>query len=102
MTPMDATHPTSYPDVNALLQELLESVQAVLTHHFIGMYLDGSLTSGDFDQDSDIDFVVATDAEISGDLYGIAGHARPHRDDRLAVGHPVGRLLPLEACAPAL
>jgi hypothetical protein len=33
------------------------------------MYLDGSLTSGDFDQDSDIDFVVATDADIRGDLF---------------------------------
>jgi hypothetical protein len=33
------------------------------------MYLDDSLTSGDFDQDSDIDFVVVTDDEISGDLF---------------------------------
>jgi hypothetical protein len=33
------------------------------------MYLDGSLTSGDFDQDSDIDFVVVTNDEISGDLF---------------------------------
>ena len=62
-------HPTPYPDVNALLQVLLENVQAVLTRHFVGMYLDGSLTSGDFDQDSDIDFVVATDADVSGDLF---------------------------------
>ena len=28
------------------------------------MYLDGSLASGDFDQDSDIDFVVVTQDEI--------------------------------------
>ncbi len=63
------THPTLYPEVNALLQELLESVQTILGNHFIGMYLEGSLASGDFDQDSDIDFVVVTDNEILGDLF---------------------------------
>jgi Domain of unknown function (DUF4111)/Nucleotidyltransferase domain len=61
--------PTSYPAVNMLLKELLQSVQAILGNHFIGMYLDGSLASGDFDQDSDIDFVVVADIEISGSLY---------------------------------
>ena len=62
-------HPTPYPEVNTLLKELLESVQAILGSHFIGMYLDGSLTSGDFDQDSDIDFVVVSDVESSGSLF---------------------------------
>jgi hypothetical protein len=33
------------------------------------MYLDGSLTGDDFDEDSDIDFVVVTDEDISGDLF---------------------------------
>jgi len=61
--------PTVYPEVNALLKALLENIQAVLGSHLIGMYLDGSLTSGDFDQASDIDFVVVTDEDISGDLY---------------------------------
>jgi len=64
-----ADRPTPYPEVNALLQELLESVQAVLGSHFVGMYLDGSLASGDFDQDSDIDFIVVTDGEISDALF---------------------------------
>jgi len=62
-------NPTPYPDVNALLDELFESIQSILEGHFIGMYLDGSLTSGDFDQDSDIDFIVVTDIDISGDLF---------------------------------
>ena len=61
--------PTPYPEVNTLLHELMDSVQAVLGSHFIGMYLDGSLANGDFDQDSDIDFVVVTDEEIRGDLF---------------------------------
>ena len=62
-------HPTPYPDVNAILQELLGSVRDILGSDFVGMYLDGSLANGDFDEDSDIDFVVVTDEDISGDLF---------------------------------
>ncbi len=62
-------HPTPYPEVNALLQELLERVQSILGSHFVGMYLYGSLTGGDFDRDSDVDVVIVTDDEISGDLF---------------------------------
>ena len=61
--------PTPFLEVNAILQELLEGVQGVLGEHFIGMYLEGSLANGDFDQDSDIDFVVVTDVEVTEDLF---------------------------------
>jgi predicted nucleotidyltransferase len=60
---------TPYPEVNTMLQVLLESVGNVLGSHLVGVYLDGSLTSGDFDEDSDIDFVVVTSEDISGDLF---------------------------------
>lgn len=60
---------TPYPDVNALLDELLRSAEAVLGSQFAGMYLEGSLAGGDFDQDSDIDFVVVTEEEVSGELF---------------------------------
>ncbi len=66
---MNTPDPTACPEVNALLHVLLESVQSVLGTHFLGMVLDGSLTSGDFDRDSDVDFVVVTDDDISGDLF---------------------------------
>lgn len=62
-------YPTPFSEVNAILQELLKSVQSILGNHFIGMYLEGSLASGDFDQDSDIDFVVVTDEEISENFF---------------------------------
>src|SRR5919106_5992365 len=65
----EISHLTPYPEVNTILQELLSSVKSILGSHFIGMYLDGSLTSADFDQDSDIDFVVVTDEDISGNLF---------------------------------
>jgi hypothetical protein len=53
--------PTPYPEVNAVLDRLLSDVQTILGARFGGLYLYGSLASGDFDrQRSDIDFVVVT------------------------------------------
>jgi predicted nucleotidyltransferase len=60
---------TSFPEVNDILQELLKSIRGVLGSHFIGMYLEGSLANGDFDQDSDIDFVVVTDEDVAENLF---------------------------------
>jgi predicted nucleotidyltransferase len=64
---MDSSIP--YPDINLLLEELLRSAQAILGEHFVGLYLDGSLAGGDFDQDSDIDFVVVTDQPVSDEQF---------------------------------
>ncbi|MCX6078737.1 MAG: DUF4111 domain-containing protein [Chloroflexi bacterium] len=58
-------NPTPYPQVNAILHELLHEVQQILGKHLLGMYLEGSLASTGFDQDSDIDFVVVTDQDVS-------------------------------------
>jgi hypothetical protein len=74
-----AAYPTSYPEVNTVLHELLSGVQSILGHHFVGMYLYGSLASGDFDpQRSDIDFVVVTANELADALLPAlkAMHAR--------------------------
>ncbi len=61
----DAPQPTPHPEVNAVLHRLLAGAQTVLGGHFTGLYLYGSLASGDFDPHrSDIDFVVVTAAEI--------------------------------------
>lgn len=54
-------YPTPYPDVNAILNRVLEGVQAILGDEFIGMALYGSLAYNDFHpQRSDIDFLVVT------------------------------------------
>ena len=67
--PAHVTHLTPYPDVNAVLHVLLSDVQTVLGNHFIGMYLSGSLASGDFaPQRSDIDFVVVTADDLPGEI----------------------------------
>jgi predicted nucleotidyltransferase len=63
------TAPTSYPDVNAVLDALLSSAQIILGDYFVGLYLYGSLSSGDFDPlRSDIDFVVVTTDQLPEEL----------------------------------
>jgi hypothetical protein len=57
--------PTSYPEVNAVLEYLLAPVREILGDRFVGLYLYGSLAAGDFRPDrSDIDFVVVTDGKL--------------------------------------
>jgi predicted nucleotidyltransferase len=54
-----------YPDINTVLHRLRSNVQNILKEQFIGMYIHGSLASGDFDpQRSDIDFLVVTASEL--------------------------------------
>ena len=57
--------PTPYDDINLFLQILLDNVRAVLGNYFIGMYLYGSLATGEFDANrSDIDFLVGTSEKL--------------------------------------
>lgn len=63
MTPAteETTYPTPFPEVNRTVLGLCSEIQDILGTYFVGMYLDGSLASGDFNpQSSDIDFVVTT------------------------------------------
>ncbi len=78
--PDDAGPPTPYPEVNATLAALLAGVQASLGPRLVGLYLYGSLASGDFDPaSSDVDFVVVTTgAPLPGEIVAAleAMHAR--------------------------
>ena len=74
-----STHPTPYSDVNTVLHVLLKNVQTVLGNHFVGMYVYGSLSSGDFDpRRSDIDFLVVTADRLPDEMIAAlkAMHAR--------------------------
>lgn len=52
---------TPYQEVNQILHMLLGNVKEILRDEFLGMYLYGSLSSGDFHpKASDIDFLVVT------------------------------------------
>jgi hypothetical protein len=57
--------PTPYPDLNAVLDELVDSVRTVLGEKLIGAYLQGSFAVGDFDRHSDVDFIIAIADQLS-------------------------------------
>jgi hypothetical protein len=57
-------HPTPYPDLNAVLREFVEGAQAVLGDNFLAAYLQGSFAMGDWDTDSDVDFLIATEHDV--------------------------------------
>ena len=57
--------PTPYPDLNAVLQELTESVQAILGAELVGVYLQGSFAGGDFDEHSDVDYIMVIERELT-------------------------------------
>lgn len=62
---MFTINPTPFPNLNAVLSEWLSAVQAALGDHFVGAYLQGSFAVGDFDDDSDVDFLVVIQEELS-------------------------------------
>jgi hypothetical protein len=60
---------TPYPDVNEVLDLLHSKASAILGSQMIGMYLYGSLSSGDFNpKSSDIDFAVVTETTLEPDV----------------------------------
>lgn len=63
---LEQIKPTPYADVNEVLSLLLSNVKQILRDQFVGLYLYGSLSSGDFDSEtSDIDFLVITTQTLS-------------------------------------
>ncbi len=63
----DCDTPTPHAQVNALIRQLQTAINTVQGKGLIGLYLDGSLALGDFDADSDIDFVAVLTEDIAGD-----------------------------------
>lgn len=56
---------TPYSDVNALLENLQSRIRAILGEKVVGVYLSGSLVTGDFNHDvSDVDLIVATSTDL--------------------------------------
>jgi predicted nucleotidyltransferase len=62
---MSTAFPTSDSELNAVLREFVSSVQAVLKGNFVSAYLQGSFAIGDWDKDSDVDFAIVTEREVS-------------------------------------
>jgi predicted nucleotidyltransferase len=57
--------PTDYSDLNEVLRELTSSAQAILGDNFCGAYLQGSFAVGDADEESDVDFIVVTNDDVT-------------------------------------
>ena len=60
-------HPTPYPELDSVLDALVAGVQGVLGDELVGAYLQGSFAVGDFDQHSDVDFIIVVARELSDD-----------------------------------
>lgn len=66
---INLVQPTSYPGVNIVLHRLRSDVQTVLGDYFVGLYLYGSLATGDFSpESSDIDFLVVTTGKLPDEM----------------------------------
>jgi predicted nucleotidyltransferase len=75
------SNPTPYPDLNAVLAETVASLRTLLGDNLVGAYLQGSFAVGDFDERSDVDFMVVTGRDLTeAQLPALqAMHARIHR-----------------------
>jgi predicted nucleotidyltransferase len=56
-------HP--YPELRGVLQIFVDEISAELGENLVGIYLVGSIASGDFDLDSDVDFLVVINTELT-------------------------------------
>lgn len=54
-----------YPELRQVLNAFVDQVAAELSENLIGIYLVGSIATGDFDLDSDVDFLVVTSTELT-------------------------------------
>jgi hypothetical protein len=74
--------PTPYPELNAVLDEFVRGLRVNLGRDLVAACLQGSFAVGDFDEHSDVDFIVVSEDEPSdrqvkalqimhGDLYDV-------------------------------
>lgn len=54
-----------YPELRQVLDTFVDEISAELRENLAGIYLIGSIASGDFDLDSDVDFLVVTKSELT-------------------------------------
>lgn len=59
------SQPTPYRELNEVLGALTRGVQEILGDNFTGAYLQGSFAVGDFDEYSDVDFIIVVEHELS-------------------------------------
>jgi hypothetical protein len=56
---------TPYPELNQVLTDLVVSLEGLLGDTLVGVHLQGSFAVGDFDEHSDVDFIVVLGRELT-------------------------------------
>jgi hypothetical protein len=93
-----SSRPTGHPEVDAVLGRLLAGVSEALGEQAVGLYMYGSLASGDFDPaTSDVDFLVVTDGPLASGPVGALErlHGRLFASGDRWAGKLEGSYLPL-------
>jgi len=67
-----------YPELPQILEQFKAGVLQQLSDNLIGIYMVGSLAVGDFDLDSDVDFLVVIDKELTSE--DVMNLQKMHRD----------------------
>jgi hypothetical protein len=95
---MMETPPTPYPELNVVLQELVDRVQEALNTNFVGAYLQGSFAVGDFDRHSDVDFIIVIEEQLADGEVSVLQdvHARIYDIDIPWAQHLEGSYFPKE------
>src|SRR6185312_14025093 len=90
--------PTPDADLNGVLADLVASAQHVLGANFVGAWLQGSFAVGDWDVDSDVDFLIATQCDPSAAEEAAlnAMHARLYRLSSHWAQHLEGSYIPID------
>jgi hypothetical protein len=86
---------TAYPAIDLLLEELRSHIRYILGDKLIGLYLYGSLVTGDFDPvNSDLDLLAVLHSELSADefarldaLHGGFVAAHPQWEERVEIAY---------------
>ena len=85
-----------YPELRSVLEVFVAGVQNALGKNFLGAYLVGSLATGDFDRDSDVDFLVVTNADLrENELQSL--QAKDRKSTRLNSSHEIPSRMPSSA-----
>jgi hypothetical protein len=58
-------NPTGFPELNAVLGQLVAGAHTALRDNLVGVYLQGSFAVGDADAHSDVDFLVVIERELT-------------------------------------
>lgn len=92
------TQPTPNAEVNSVLTEMLTNAKQILGDNFIACYLQGSFAAGDWDTNSDIDFITVVQRDLSDTEYNAieAMHAGMFDMETEWSKHVEGSYLPLD------